>query len=169
MERKVFIRNSLLHIVLLAVLIAADQLTKLWARTLLKDAPVILWKHVFSFRLVYNTGGPWGLLGKHTVLLTIFSVLILAAVIFAYLWLPRAKRMRPIRFCILLITAGAVGNIIDRIVFGRVTDMFSFDLIQFPVFNVADICVVCGCILACYLLIFYYKDEDFNKWKKSNS
>ncbi|MGN1084907.1 MAG: signal peptidase II [Lachnospiraceae bacterium] len=169
MERKVLLRDSLLHIVLLAVLIAIDQWTKLWARTALKDAPLILWKDVFSLRLIYNTGGPWGILGKYTFLLTIVSVLILAVVVFAYLWLPKVKRMRPMRICILLITAGAIGNMIDRIAFGKVTDLFSFDLIQFPVFNVADICVVCGCIFACCLLIFYYKDEDFNKWKKSNS
>ncbi|MCH5272142.1 MAG: signal peptidase II [Lachnospiraceae bacterium] len=169
MERRKFLRSSLFHIVLLAVLIAADQLVKLWARTALKNAPLILWKDVFSLRLVYNTGGPWGVMGGHTVLLTLFSVIVLVIVIFAYLWLPKSARMRLLRFCIALITAGAVGNIIDRIMFGRVTDMFSFDLIQFPVFNVADSCIVCGCILACYLLIFYYKDEDFNKWKKSNS
>lgn len=169
MERKTFLRNSLLHLIILAVLLTADQLTKLWARTSLKDAPVILWKNVFSFRLVYNTGGPWGLLGKHTILLTVLSFVILAVVVLAYLKLPRVPRMRLLRICILLITAGAIGNMIDRIVSGRVTDLFSFDLIQFPVFNVADICVVCGCIFACFLLIFYYKDEDFSKWKKSNS
>lgn len=169
MERKLFIRDSLLHFFLLIVCVVADQLTKLWARTELSGAPIIVWKKVFSFRLVYNTGGAWGVLNKHTWVLTVFSIAVMIAIVVAYFLVPKTKKMRLMRFSMMLIIAGAIGNIIDRVGFGKVTDMFSFDLINFPVFNVADICVVCGCILMCVLLIFYYKDEDFGKWKKSNS
>lgn len=169
MERKVFIKDSLLHLLFLAVAIVLDQWSKLWARADLVEGPVVLWKDVFSLRLVYNTGGPWGILGKHTWVLTLFSLVILAGIVFAYLWIPKTKKMRWMRFCIVLITAGAIGNIIDRTCFKKVTDLFSFDFINFPVFNVADICITCGCILAFILVFFYYKDEDFNKWKKSNS
>ena len=169
MEQKGFWREGLLHVFLVVVLVVADQLTKVWARTGLADAPLVIWKNVFSFCLIYNTGGAWGIFHKHTWALTVFSVVVMAAIVAGYLWLPKVKEIRPLRYSIVLITAGAVGNIIDRIVFGKVTDMFSFDLINFPVFNVADICIVCGCILAGILLVFYYKDEDFDKWKKSNS
>lgn len=169
MERKEFIKDSVVHVLFLVAAIVLDQWSKFWARVTLAEKPLVLWKNVFSLRLVYNTGGPWGVLGKHTMVLTFFSVVILIAITAAYLFLPKTKKMRLLRCCIVLLTAGAIGNMIDRIYFGKVTDLFSFDLISFPVFNVADICITCGCILALVLISFYYKDEDFNKWKKSNS
>ncbi len=169
MEKKIFFKDAIWHMILLILLTVTDQLSKLWARKELADAAIVIWKDIFSFRLIYNTGGAWGIFNQHTWALTLFSVLVMCAIVIGYLVLPKEKRMRPMRISILLITAGALGNIIDRIAFGKVTDMFSFDLIHFPVFNVADICIVCGCILAFVLLVFYYKDEDFEKWKKSNS
>lgn len=165
MEKKQFILNAMLHLILIGVIIVIDQITKAWARDALSIHPVILWEKVFSFQLVYNTGGPWGLLGKYTIVLTLASLLILLLVIAIYLKMPRIRKMNPLRICVSLITAGAVGNIIDRIAYKKVTDLFSFDLINFPVFNVADISIVCGCILAFVLTLFYYKDEDF-QWKK---
>lgn len=165
MDKKRFVRDCIFHLALVIMIVLVDQLTKAWARECLSERPVILWKNVFSLQLVFNTGGPWGLLGKYTILLTVFSVLIFCFLVGIYLRMPRTKRMVPLRICAVLIVAGAVGNFIDRIIFHKVTDLFSFDLIHFPVFNVADIAITCGCILAFALTLFYYKDEDF-QWKK---
>ena len=65
-----------------------------------------------------------------------------------------------------LIFAGAIGNFIDRIRQGFVVDFLYFELIDFPIFNVADIYVTVGCILLILLLLFYYKDEELNFFKK---
>ena len=63
-----------------------------------------------------------------------------------------------------LILAGGLGNIIDRIRLGYVVDMFDFQFMNYPVFNVADICVVCGCIMgAIYYLWFYEKYDAVRK------
>lgn len=169
MERKVFIRDCVIHMVLMIAVLVADQLTKWWARTALPGAPVIVWKDVFSFRLIYNTGASFGIFQGKTLALTIFSIVGMVAIAGFYFWLPKVKKMRPMRLTLAMIVAGGVGNIIDRIWMGKVTDMISFDLINFPVFNVADIGVTCGAIVMCVLWIFYYKEEDFSKWKKSNS
>lgn len=169
MDRKVFLRDCLFHMALLIVALVADQLTKLWARTTLSEAPIIVWKDVFSFRLIYNTGASFGIFQNHTTALTVFSIVGMLAIAGFYFWLPKEKKMRPMRLTLTAIVAGGIGNIIDRIWMGKVTDMISFDLINFPVFNVADIGVTCGAIVMCVLWIFYYKDEDFSKWKKSNS
>lgn len=169
MERKIFIRDCIFHIMLLIVVLVADQVTKLWARTTLPGAPIIVWKGVFSFRLIYNTGASFGIFKSHTLALTVFSIIGMLAICGFYVILPKKRKMRPMRLTLTMIVAGGVGNIIDRIAFGKVTDMISFDLIDFPVFNVADIGVTCGAIVMCLLWIFYYKDEDFEKWKKSNS
>ncbi len=168
MERKVFIRDCIFHMALLVVVLVVDQLTKWWARTELPGAPVIIWKDVLSLRLIYNTGASFGIFQGKTVALTIFSIVGMLAIAGFYCWLPKERKMRPMRITLTMIVAGGVGNIIDRILMGKVTDMISFDLINFPVFNVADIGVTCGAIVMCVLWIFYYKDEDF-KWKKSNS
>lgn len=169
MERKTFLRDCMLHMAFLIVVLVVDQLTKWWARTTLPGAPVIVWKDVFSFRLIYNTGASFGIFQGKTLALTIFSIVGMLAIAGFYFWLPKEKKMRPMRLTLTAIVAGGIGNIIDRIWMGKVTDMISFDLINFPVFNVADIGVTCGAIVMCALWIFYYKDEDFSKWKKSNS
>lgn len=169
MERKVFIRDCFLHLALMVLLLIADQVSKLWARTTLPGNPIIVWEDVFSFRLIYNTGASFGIFQNKTLGLTIFSIVGMLAIGVFYFFLPKTKKMRAMRLTLSMILAGGIGNIIDRIAFGKVTDMFSFDLINFPVFNVADIGVTCGAIVMCILWIFYYKDEDFGQWKKSNS
>ncbi len=169
MERKTFIGDCIFHSILMVLVLVLDQITKLWARNTLSGAPIIVWEDVFSFRLIYNTGASFGIFKNQTLGLTIFSIFGMLAIAAFYFWLPKEKKMRPMRLTLAMILAGGIGNIIDRILFGKVTDMISFDLINFPVFNVADIGVTCGAIVMCILWIFYYKDEDFNKWKKSNS
>ena len=62
--------------------------------------------------------------------------------------------------CLSVVLAGAVGNLIDRAFLGYVTDMFQTLFINFAVFNVADICVVCGGIAFCvYYLLFHGKED----------
>jgi lipoprotein signal peptidase len=67
------------------------------------------------------------------------------------------------RWCIAAIWAGGLGNMIDRIRLGYVVDMICTDFIRFPVFNVADIFITCGCILLLVHLVFFnkafWKDE----------
>lgn len=169
MERKSYWRDCLIHGLILIGIIIIDQLTKAWARAALVNEPVVLWKDVFSFRLIYNTGASFGIFEDKTMALTIFSIVGMIAMGGLYAWLPKTTRMRPMRLMLTLIIAGGIGNIIDRLWMKKVTDMFSFDLINFPVFNVADIGVTVGAIVMCVLWIFYYKDEDFEKCKKSSS
>ena len=61
-----------------------------------------------------------------------------------------------------MLVSGAIGNLIDRVRFGYVRDFIYFKLINFPVFNVADCYVVIGCILFGILILFYYKDQEFD-------
>ena len=59
-----------------------------------------------------------------------------------------------------VVLAGAIGNLIDRALFGSVTDMFNLLFMRFAVFNVADICVVCGGIAFCVYFLLFCKEED---------
>jgi signal peptidase II len=75
--------------------------------------------------------------------------------------------MKPLRICIVFLSAGAFGNLIDRVFLGYVRDFFYFSLIDFPIFNVADICVsVTMCVLI-ILILFVYRDHDFDFLKRT--
>ena len=66
-----------------------------------------------------------------------------------------------INLILIFFVAGAIGNLIDRIVNNYVVDFFYFKLINFPIFNVADIYVTVAAFAFIILGIFYYKEEDF--------
>ena len=67
---------------------------------------------------------------------------------------------------LVVLCAGAIGNFIDRIINGYVVDFIYFEIINFPIFNIADIYVCISVFLLLYLLIFHYKEEELT-WKKN--
>lgn len=159
---------TLLSIFSLIFLVFIDQITKHFARVCLADGPFDLIPGVFSFTYHGNTGSIWGIMqGKTTFLILVSVIALVALVIFLYK-MPLTKRFLPLRIVLLVLTAGAIGNLIDRVVSGVVTDFFYFELINFPIFNVADIYITVSEVVLIILILFYYKDEDF-QWKKSNS
>ena len=76
--------------------------------------------------------------------------------------MPAGKRYLPLMCSLFLLVSGAVGNMIDRLTQKYVVDFLYFKLIDFPIFNVADCYVVIGCILFGILILFYYKDQEFD-------
>ena len=95
--------------------------------------------------------------------LPFFVVITLAAlcvITYFLLHIPSQKRYLPLRICLCFIAAGAIGNFIDRLRLSYVRDFIYFSLIDFPVFNVADIYITCATILLVLLMLFYYRDED---------
>lgn len=137
--------------VLSAVLVGADQLVKFLVRSnmaLGQREPFI--PYILELYHIRNTGAAFSLLAGHTWVLTILSAVIalaLAAAMSSRRWLRGGWG----RTAGALLLAGAVGNLIDRVVFGYVTDMFDFAFMTFGVFNVADVCVVAGvAVLAVY-------------------
>ena len=84
----------------------------------------------------------------------------LAILAFYYNRMPVKKRYLPMRIVGILLGAGAVGNLIDRMMQKYVVDFLYFKLIDFPIFNVADCYVTMGAILLAILILFVYKDEE---------
>lgn len=97
------------------------------------------WPGVFELKLVYNEGVAFGMLQGAGTLLTPIAVAIAGAAGFSALRPPKVARTHTV-LCSLL-AAGALGNMIDRLWLGKVTDMFFVRAISFPVFNVADVCI----------------------------
>lgn len=166
------IKQYIPTLIFMIALIVLDQVTKLIARSALADSSVAVIEGVFEFKLVYNTGVAWGMFGQSPVVITLIALIIMAVVAFVYFKIPvENKRLRFLRILLILIFSGAAGNIIDRLCVDAVTDFLYFKLINFPVFNVADIYVTVSGILVAILLIFYYKEEDldFLKFKRKKN
>ncbi len=158
-------------IIIVVLLILLDRWTKHLASTFLApDADGIpLIPGVFRLLYLENRGSAFGMMQNRQTFLILFTFVILAAVTYVFVKIPAGdRRMAPLRASIILIYAGAVGNLIDRISQRFVVDFFYFELIDFPIFNVADIYVTCGAILLVFLLLFRYKDEDLAFLKQHN-
>ncbi len=139
--------------ILFAAFIAADQLTKHIAVTKLmplETVPVI--KNILSFTYVENFGAAFGIMQHKKIVLLVITFLIAAVFVVYTIKTKNKNKMYLISLCLIL--SGAVGNLIDRISRGYVVDMIQVLFIDFPVFNVADCCVVTGAVLLCiYVLL----------------
>lgn len=147
---------------LIIILIIADQLTKLWALADLRGSegiPVI--SGVFELQYLENRGAAFGILQDKQILFLLITVAVAVLLTYIYIRIPEEKKYTPIRICYVLLMAGAFGNLIDRVARGYVVDFFYFKLIDFPIFNVADIYVTVTMVLLIGLILFYYKEEDF--------
>ncbi len=147
----------------LALLTAVDQATKYLAGLFLKGSrgiPVI--PGVFELFYLENRGAAFGLLRNHQWLFVLVALLMFAAAIYVYALLPGGRHYYGMRVCMILVGAGALGNMIDRIVHHYVIDFLYVSLIDFPVFNVADCYVVIGAVLLLVLVFTLYRDEDFS-------
>lgn len=146
----------------LAVLgVMLDQYTKYLAITRLKEQPpFVILKNVFELQYLENRGAAFGMLQNQQFFFFISVVIISIVIIWFYARVPMNRRFLPLRLCSVFIMAGAVGNCIDRVTQRFVVDFFYFKLIDFPIFNVADIYVTVAAFLLVFLMFFYYKEED---------
>lgn len=142
-------------LLLVVLIIGADQLVKFWAvQTLMSGSSIVLIPGIFRLTYVENRGAAFSFLENHISFFVIATLLVLCAIIYAF-----HKKLIPTklgRLALAFVAGGAVGNLIDRILHGYVVDMFYFELIDFPVFNVADIFIVIGGILFAYYVLVQY-------------
>ena len=146
------------------ILIVLDQITKLLAVKHLKDqAAFVIWENVFELRYLENRGAAFGIMQGQKFFFVIFTSIALVAIAWFYLKkIPVDKKYRFLDVISILLFAGAIGNLIDRVRLNYVVDFFYFRLIDFPIFNVADIYVTVAAFAMLGLGLFYYKDEDYD-------
>lgn len=144
---------------LAAVLTVADQVVKYLVRLNIPLGQRLSFlPGVMDLTFVQNTGAAFSLLDEHTWLLTLLSGA--AAVVLAVLLVKKIFPHWSGQLALGLLLGGAVGNFIDRLLLGYVTDMFAVTFLNFPVFNVADIGVVVGGVLLCIHVILFMREED---------
>lgn len=160
------IRKSASHIALsaavLVLLIVLDQWTKSVAvRYLAGPNPAVLIPGVLELRYLENHGAAFSILQNQQLFFRILTFFIIGLLGWIYLFrLPQNHRYFPLNADVILLLAGAAGNLIDRMRQGYVVDFIYFRLIDFPIFNVADCYVSIGAVLFILLILFYYHDDE---------
>lgn len=126
-----------------AAVLAADILIKRYAATAWADKPFVIIKGALELTYVENRGAAWGMLQGARIGFIVLTVLFLCVSVVFYI---KGRKELSTFSCVILalIFAGALGNLIDRILYGYVRDMIYFSLINFPVFNIADSSIVIG-------------------------
>jgi signal peptidase II len=167
------------------ILVAFDQFTKYLASAFLRfNGPVVLINGVFELRYLENQSAAFGFdivsflqsrlkiayfeanpsafLSFKMGVFAFITILVCMFLLVVFRRVPEGnQRFRAMDFILISFIAGAVGNCIDRIIRGYVVDFFYFKLINFPIFNVADIYVTLSAFFIVILGLFYYKEEDF--------
>ena len=125
--------------------VVLDQVTKAWARAALASGRVTIVPGVMDLVLVKNTGAAFSIGSGSTWVFALLAVVIVGA---CAAWVWREHTMpTPLACALGAVAAGGIGNLIDRVAAGEVTDFFATTFVDFPVFNVADIFVTCGVVL----------------------
>lgn len=158
-NKKKFLGSGML---IFLALLALDQGTKYLAETFLtQQRSFSLIPGVFELYYLQNRGAAFGVLSGRQWFFVIIALVMMAVAIYVYCCIPETPHYHMLRGICLLIAAGALGNMLDRVFRHYVVDFLYFSLIDFPVFNVADCYVCVGAALAVLALFTVYKDDDF--------
>ena len=147
--------KDLAFILLAAVVVAIDQTTKHLIRANLMVGESIPQGGFIRLTYVTNTGGAFGLFANQTFLMILTATIGIIALILYY-WYPPFENAW-LRSSLALQLGGAVGNLIDRVRLGYVTDFI--DVRVWPVFNIADSAIVVGAGIFIFFMLFLAKDE----------
>lgn len=127
--------------ILTLILVMIDQLSKYYIQsTMMLGESIPIWEDIFHITYILNPGAAFGMMANQTAFFIVLALAIVGAVIYFYPTIRRESRTMKIGIGLLL--GGAIGNLIDRVQIGMVVDFFDFRI--WPIFNIADIGIVCG-------------------------
>ena len=157
-----------LYTAIILALVGCDQLLKSWTvhHLALGESTAFL-PGFMQLTRVHNYGAAWSSFSGKTAMLIVVTAALMIAV--AYLLIRRIVRHPLGQWSLAIILGGGIGNLIDRVRLGYVVDMLDTMFMDFPVFNVADVFVVCGTICALiYYLAFYGKYDEKHRENKTD-
>ena len=153
--------NLIIDTLIMVLLIIGDQYTKALAVWNLKEKNAIsLISGVLELNYLENRGAAFGMLQNQKWFFMFVALLVLGCIVYILMKAPTEKRYIVLHLLLTFIAAGAIGNMIDRVMLGYVVDFIYFKLINFPIFNVADIYVTCATFILIIVLLFVYKEND---------
>lgn len=166
------IKSIIISVISIIILVIIDQVTKNVAVQNLKGKnPMILIPKVLEFRYLENRGAAFGMLQNKKLLFVFIAIIMLVVVFYVLYKLPDTKKFLLWYVFLCMIAAGGIGNMIDRVFNEYVVDFIYFSLIDFPIFNFADILVTIGTVILFIDILFLKKEEDllFLKSEKQNN
>lgn len=170
-KEKKFINNSkkmiIIDLILTVVLVVIDQITKALVKPLEFDGPLPIIDGVFELQYCENDGAAFGILEGQRIFFLFLALIFAVFMTIVIMKLPKEKKFNKLNIVFSFIFAGAIGNTLDRAINGYVTDFLYFKAINFPIFNIADIYITVSTVIVIILVIFVYKDEDFQFLKKN--
>ena len=158
-------RASLLvtDFMLFVILVIADQLTKHLAVVRLKNqAAYNLINGILEFNYLENRGAAFGVLQNQKYFFVFVALIFIGVIVFVLIKVPTQKKYYSLNILLVMIAAGAVGDMIDRVRYDYVVDYIYLVCIQFPIFNMADIYVTTSTVILVFQILFVYKTNDFN-------
>lgn len=152
-----------IDLVIAFVLVLVDQFTKHLAVLNLMNKPsIVLIPGVLELHYLENRGAAFGALQGGKIFFVIMTVVALAFMAYVIVKMPAGKKYTPFHIMSGVLIAGALGNFIDRLRLDYVVDFIYFSLIDFPIFNVADMYLTVTCVLLMILILFgKYEETDF--------
>jgi signal peptidase II len=164
LAKRIGMNKKLLLIVdalVLIILVVADQWTKYLAVLNLKgNDSMVLIDGIFELYYLENRGAAFGVLQNQKIFFIMIAIIILAMIVYVLYKMPYHKIYIKLHVAPVFIAGGAIGNLIDRLRLNYVVDFFYFKIINFPVFNVADIYVTCAAAALVIMLMFVYNESD---------
>ena len=150
-----------LDAVLVVLLLVFDQFTKHLAVSHLKGKPAVaLIDGVLELQYLENRGAAFGMFQNQKIFILLVGIVFMAVILYFLMKLPRERKFNVIHILAAVVIAGGMGNMIDRFRLDYVVDFIYFSLIDFPIFNVADIYVVLATIGLFIMFLFVFKDHD---------
>lgn len=160
MKRASLLVTDFLFLVLLVLI---DQFTKYIAVIRLKNqAAYNLVNGILEFNYLENRGAAFGMLQNQKFFFVFVASVFIGVIAFVLCKVPLSRKYRSLHVLLVLIGAGAIGNMIDRIRLNYVVDFIYLVCIHFPIFNVADIYVTISTVILIFQILFVYQAHDFD-------
>lgn len=156
--------------VIMALLLILDQFTKYLAiQNLRGKSAYVLIDGVLELQYLENRGSAFGMLQNQKFFILFVGIIFLAVILFFLFKLPETRRFTGVHVLLSIVIAGGIGNMIDRVRFDYVVDFISFVLINYPIFNVADIYIVVAALslFVIFMFVFQEKDLEFLSFKQN--
>lgn len=157
---------QLVSTIIAVILVAVDQIVKNWAAETLVKGDIAIIENVLYLKYAENTGVAFSMFSDNRWILVAVTSIMLAAVLAFFLSGKVSGKLEV--FSLSLLLSGGVGNLIDRISLGYVIDYIDVRIINFAIFNIADICICVGAFLLCVAVYFSDRKEKEEKQAKVN-
>ncbi|MBQ7938294.1 MAG: signal peptidase II [Oscillospiraceae bacterium] len=157
---------QLVSTIIAVFFIAIDQIVKNWAAEVLTKGDITLIEHVLYLKYTENTGVAFSMFSDNRWMLIFVTSGMLLVVLAFFLSGKVTSKLEQIALALML--SGGVGNLIDRISLGYVIDYIDVRIINFAIFNIADICICVGAFLVCLSVYLSDKKEKKAKAEKTN-